>query len=114
MSLQIQLRVVGDVTILVCSGQITLGEATSHFRNTIRDLLKKGSRKLLLDLRAVTYLDSTGIGELVGAYTAATSASAKIRLLRLPEKIYELLQITKLVTLFEVYEDEQAAVRSFH
>lgn len=113
MPVQIEQRIVNGVTVLACSGQITLGQATSLFRNTLREVLQKGTKKLLLDLNHVTYLDSTGIGELVGAYISAQNSEAEIKLSRLPEKIYNLLQITKLVTVFEIFDDEAAAVRSF-
>ena len=113
MSLSIKTRQVGDVTIVGCSGQITLGEATSQFRNTLRDLIKKGDKKILLDLGEVTYLDSSGIGELVGTYTSAANAGAVMKLAKLPRKIYDLLQITKLITVFEVFDDEATAVKSF-
>lgn len=113
MSVQIQTREVNGVSVMACSGTITLGESTSLFRNTLRELLQKGTKKLLIDLGGVTYLDSTGIGELVGAYTSARSAAAQIKLARLPEKIYNLLQITKLITVFEVFDDEAEAIKSF-
>jgi anti-sigma B factor antagonist len=113
MSVQIETREVNGVTIMACSGTITLGQATSLFRNTLRELLQKGATKLLLDLSQVTYLDSTGIGELVGAYTSAHNANAQIKLARLPAKIYNLLQITKLVTVFEIFDDEAEAIASF-
>ncbi len=113
MSVKIDTRVVDGVTIMACSGQSTLGEATSLFRNTLRELLKHGAKKLILDLGEVTYLDSTGIGELVGAYTSAHNAEAQIKLSRLPKKIYDLLQITKLVTVFEIHDDQNAAIKSF-
>ncbi len=114
MPVNIETRVVDGVTIMACAGQITLGQATSLFRNTLRELLQKGAKKLILDLGNVTYLDSTGIGELVGAYTSAHNAEAQIKLARLPKKVYDLLQITKLVTVFEIYDDEAEAVQSFH
>lgn len=113
MSVSIQVRQVGDVTIMSCTGQITLGEATSAFRNTIRDILTKGTRKLLIDLGKVTYLDSAGIGELVGSYSSASRTGATMKLVHLPKKIHDLLQITKLITVFQVFEDEAEAVRSF-
>lgn len=112
-TLKIETRNVDGVTVIGCTGQITLGQATSTFRNTIREQIQAGSKKLLLDLAAVTYLDSTGIGELVGAYTSAHNAEAQIKLARLPLKVRELLHITRLITVFEVFEDEAEAVRSF-
>jgi len=113
MSLTIQTQQVGDVNVVRCAGQITLGEATSQFRNTMRQLLKEGKKSLLLDLQKVTYLDSSAIGELVGSYTSARSAGAQMKLLHLPPKIYDLLLITKLITVFETFDDEVKAVRSF-
>lgn len=113
MSLTIETRQSGNVVILACSGQITLGEATSKFRNTVREMLGKGHKQLLLDLGGVTYLDSSGIGELVGSYTSAANIGATMKLAKLPKKIYDLLQITKLITVFEVFDDEQTAVKSF-
>ena len=113
MPVQIETRQVDGVMIMACSGTITLGQSTSLFRNTLREILQQGSKSVLLDLGQVTYLDSTGIGELVGAYTSAHNAGAQIKLARLPEKIYNLLQITKLVTVFEIFDDEAQAVASF-
>ncbi len=113
MPVKIETRVVNDVAVMSCSGAITLGESTSLFRNTLRELLQGGATKVVIELGGVTYIDSSGIGELVGAYTSAHSASAKIKLACLPRKIYDLLQITKLITVFEVHEDEAECVRSF-
>ena len=113
MSVRIQVRDVNGVSVMVCSGQIILGAASTEFRNTFRELIQRGSKKLVIDLGEVTYLDSTGIGELVGAYTNAYNAQAVIKLASLPEKIYNLLQITKLITVFEIHSDEAEAIRSF-
>ena len=112
MSLTIEQRQVEDVTVLACSGQITLGEATSEFRNRIRELLNQGVKKLVIDLGNVRYLDSSGIGELVGSYTSASNVGAKMKLANLTKKLHDLLSITKLITVFEVYESEEAAVAS--
>ena len=113
MSLQIETRVNGDVTTIACNGDIRLGEGTSLFRNTLRELLKSGVRKIILDLGEVNYLDSTGIGEMVGGYTSAHASGASIRMARLPQKVYALLQITRLVTVFEIYDSEEEALKSF-
>ncbi len=113
MSVKIATRVVDGVTLMSCSGTITLGESTSLFRNTLREILQNGARKLLLNLAEVTYIDSSGIGELVGAYTSAANVNAQIKLAKLPTKIYDLLQITKLVTVFEIFDDEAEAIRSY-
>ena len=113
MSVKITTHVVNGVTVMCCSGTITLGESTSVFRNTLRELLQSGVRKLILDLEQVSYIDSSGIGELVGAYTSAATVNAQIKLAKLPAKIYDLLQITKLVTVFQIFDDEAEAIRSF-
>ena len=113
MALTIEVQHVGSVAVVRCAGQITLGEPTSQFRNTMRELLKNGTIHILLDLQKVTYLDSSGIGEMVGSYTSARSAGAQMKLVYLPPKIYSLLQITKLITVFEVFEDEALAIKSF-
>jgi anti-sigma B factor antagonist len=113
MSVRILVRDVNGVSVMVCSGQIILGAASTEFRNTFRELIQRGSKKLVIDLGEVTYLDSTGIGELVGAYTNAYNAQAVVKLIRLPEKIQNLLQITKLVTVFEIHDDEAGAIGSF-
>ena len=113
MSVRIQVREINGVSVITCSGQIILGASSTEFRNTFRELIQHGSKKLVIDLGDVTYLDSTGIGELVGAYTNAYNAKAVVKLSRLPEKIYNLLQITKLVTVFEIHVDEAAAISSF-
>jgi len=113
MSLSIEQVRVGGVAVIRCSGQITLGEATSQFRNAMRELITAGHKSILLDLAQVRYLDSSAIGELVGSYTSARGAGASMKLVHLPKKIYDLLVITKLLTVFEVFEDEAQAVRSF-
>lgn len=113
MSVQIEIREENGVTVMACSGTITLGQAANTFRNTLRELLQKGTRNLLLDLGGVTYLDSTGIGELVGAYTSAHSVNAQIKLARVPDKVRSLLEITRLNTVFELHDDLAKAVGSF-
>jgi len=106
-------RQVGDVTVIDVSGRITLGEGSSNLREGIRDLLARGNRKILLNLGDVSYIDSSGIGELVSAFTSVANQGGKLRLLNLTKRVRDLLQITKLYTVFEVYDDEAAAVRSF-
>lgn len=113
MSVRIEVREVNGVSVMACSGQIILGAPTSEFRNTFRRLIQGGAKKLVIDLGGVTYLDSTGIGELVGAYTNAYNAKAVVKLASLPEKIYNLLQITRLVSVFEIHPDEASAVQSY-
>jgi len=111
--MKIDTRTVGDVTILDCSGKITLGEGTMAIRNTVRELLKGGGKKIVLNLADVNYIDSSGIGELVSSYTTVTNQGGQLKLLNLTKKIHELLAITKLLTVFQVYDTEQAAVSSF-
>jgi anti-sigma B factor antagonist len=111
--MEIHTRTVGDVHVLDISGKITLGEATKTMRHTISDLLENGGRKIVLNLNDVNYIDSSGIGELVRTYTTVTSEGKQLILLNLTRKIRELLVITKLLTVFQVYDSEQAAVSSF-
>ena len=111
--MEIHTRTVGDVQILDISGKIVLGEATKTIRQTISDLLVNGGRKIVLNLKDVNYVDSSGIGELVRTYTSVTREGKQLKLLNLTEKIRDLLVITKLLTVFQVYENEQAALASF-
>lgn len=114
MSVKLTSRQVGDVTVIDAAGRITLGEGASAFRDTIRGLVNKGDKKLLLNLAEVSYIDSSGIGELVSAYTTVTNSGGQLKLVGLSKRVKDLLQITKLYTVFEVYDDEAEAVRSFH
>jgi anti-sigma B factor antagonist len=111
--MKIENRVVGDVQILDCSGKITLGEGTMAIRNTVRELLKNGNKKIVLNLADVNYIDSSGIGELVSSYTTVTNQGGQLKLLNLTKKIHELLAITKLLTVFPVFDNEQTAIGSF-
>jgi anti-sigma B factor antagonist len=113
MSAKLSTRQVGDVTVIDVSGRITLGEGASAFRDTVRDLSAKGDKKILLNLSDVTYIDSSGIGEMVSGFTTVTNHGGQLKLLGLSKKVKDLLQITKLYTVFEVFDDEAAAVRSF-
>jgi len=111
--MEINKRTVGDIQILDCKGRITLGEGTMTVRNTVRDILVD-NKKIILNLGNVDYIDSSGIGELVSTYTTVTNAGGQLKLLNLTKKIQELLAITKLLTVFHVFEDEQAAIASFN
>ena len=111
--MKIDARTIGDISILDCSGKITLGEGTMAIRNTVREVLKNGGKKIVLNLADVNYIDSSGIGELVSTYTTVTNQGGQLKLLSLTKKIQELLQITKLLTVFQVFDDEQKAVSSF-
>lgn len=111
--MKIETRTAGDVKILDCSGRITLGEGTMIIRNTVRDLLGGENKKIILNLAEVNYIDSSGIGELVSTYTTVTNSGGQLKLLNLTKKIQELMAITKLLTVFQVYGDEQSALSSF-
>ncbi len=113
MTMKASTRQVDGVTIVDLSGRITLGEGSVLLRDTIRDLVTKGSKKILLNLGDVTYIDSSGIGELVSAFTSVRKEGGELKLLNLTKKVHDLLQITKLYTVFEVKDDEAAAVSSF-
>jgi anti-sigma B factor antagonist len=106
-------RQVDGVTIVDMSGRITLGEGSVILRDSIRDLVGKGQKKILLNLGDVTYIDSSGIGELVSAFTAVRREGGELKLLNLTKKVHDLLQITKLYTVFDIKDDEAAAIKSF-
>jgi len=112
-NLKVSTRQVDGVSIVDCSGRITLGEGSIVLRDAVKDLLSKGQRKILLNLGDVNYIDSSGIGELVSAYTTARNQGGELKLLKLTKKVHDLLQITKLYTVFDVKDDEAAAVKSF-
>ncbi len=114
MSVKLTSRQVGDVTVIDAAGRLTLGEGASAFRDYIRDLSAKGSKKILLNLSDVSYIDSSGIGEMVSGFTTITNSGGKLKLLGLSKRVKDLLQITKLYTVFDAYEDEAEAVRSFN
>jgi anti-sigma B factor antagonist len=106
-------RQVDGVTVVDMSGRITLGEGSVILRDTIRDLVGKGQKKILLNLGDVTYIDSSGIGELVSAFTAVRREGGELKLLNLTKKVHDLLQITKLYTVFDIKDDEAGAIKSF-
>jgi anti-sigma B factor antagonist len=112
-ALAISSREVDGVTVLDLSGRITLGEGSVQLRDAIRDLIGKGQQKILLDLGDVNYIDSSGLGELVSAYTSARNQGATVKLLKLTKKVHDLLQLTKLYTVFDIYDDEASAIASF-
>ncbi len=113
MSVKLTTRQVGDVTVVDVAGRITLGEGSSALRDLMRDLVGKSQKKVLLNLGEVSYIDSSGIGELVSGFTTVTNSGGALKLLNLNKRVKDLLQITKLYTVFEVHEDEAAAIRSF-
>lgn len=107
-------RDAGSATVVDIGGKITLGEGSALLRKTIRQLLEEKRMKILLNLADVDYIDSSGIGELVSAYTAVKNRNGELKLLNLTKKVHDLLQLTKLFTVFEVYTDEDTALRTFH
>ncbi len=109
----IDTRQVKDVTILDIHGKITIGEGSAEIRNVVRELLQAGKKKILLNLGDVSYVDSSGIGELVSSFTTVTNQGGQLKLLSLTKKLRELLAITKLLTVFDSYDEEQEAVASF-
>jgi anti-sigma B factor antagonist len=111
--MKIDSRTVGDVHVLDCSGKITLGEGTMAVRNTVRDILKIGGKKIVLNLAEVNYIDSPGVGELVNTYTTVVNQGGQLKLLYLTKKVQEVLAITKLLTVFQVYDNEPATIASF-
>ena len=103
----------GDVTILDLSGKITIGSGEEALRNTVQEILNSGVKKVVINMSGVTMIDSSGIGELVSAYTTATNRGTKLKLAKLPDKVSDILTITQLITVFDVYDNEADAVKSF-
>jgi anti-sigma B factor antagonist len=113
MSVKADLRHTGNVAIVDLAGKITLGEGSGLLRSTIKDLVTSGHKAILLNLKDVSYLDSAGLGEMVGSYASVTHQGGQIKLVNVQSKVHDLLQITKLYTVFAAYSDEAEAVRSF-
>ncbi|HVI10123.1 MAG TPA: STAS domain-containing protein [Candidatus Binatia bacterium] len=106
-------REVSHVTIVDISGRITLGDEIEQLRDTIRSLVAEGKKKIILNLAQVDYIDSSGVGELVAAYTTVRNAGGELKLLALTKKVHDVLYVTKLYTVFDVKDDEFTAVKSF-
>lgn len=113
MALTIATRELDGVTILDLSGRITLGEGAVQLREAIRELIGKGVKKILVGLGEVNYIDSSGLGELVSSYTTAKNQGADLKLLNLTKKVKDVLQVTKLYTVFDIFDDEASAIASF-
>ena len=111
--LNIKKRQAGDVTILDLDGEVRIGDSATALRSSIRDLVAGGSQKILLNLGGVKYIDSSGIGELIANYTTVGRTGGQLKLLNLTEKVQDLLVITKLLTVFDVYDNEADALASF-
>jgi anti-sigma B factor antagonist len=114
MSMKVATRQVDGVTILDLSGRITLGEGSVTLRDAVHDVLAKGSKKILLNLENINYIDSSGIGELVSGFTSVRNAGGELKLLNLTKKVHDLLQITKLYTVFDIWDNEASAITSFN
>ncbi len=112
MTLKLDSREVDGVTVVNCQGRIVFGEESSHLRDYLKQVLSS-TRKLILNFSGVSYIDSGGLGTLVGVYSSARSAGADIKLTGLGQRLRDVLQITKLVTVFEVYDNEQQAIAAF-
>jgi len=106
-------RQIDGVSIVDLSGRITLGEGSTMLRDIVRDMIAKGNKNILLNLGDVTYIDSSGIGELVSAFTTVRNGGGELKLLNLTKKVHDLLQITKLYTVFDIKDDETSAIQSF-
>ena len=113
MSMKASTRQIDGVTVVDLSGRITLGEGSVVLRDAVRELLSKGNKKILVNLADVNYIDSSGIGELVSAFTTVRNQGGELKLLNLTKKVHDLLQITKLYTVFDVHDNEVAAIESY-
>jgi anti-sigma B factor antagonist len=113
MSLKLNTRQVGDIAVIDLSGRLTVGEGSSAIREEVQDLITTGTRKILMNLTEVTYIDSSGIGELVADFTSMSNAGGKLKLTGLTKAVRELLRVTKLTNIFDVHDDEAQALSSF-
>ena len=111
--LDLKERQAGDVTILDLSGEVRIGDSSVALRDSIRNLADQGKKKVLLNLGGVKYIDSSGIGELIANYTTVSRLGGQLKLLKLTDKVQNLLVITKLLTVFDAYDDEAEALKSF-
>jgi anti-sigma B factor antagonist len=111
--MQIEERPVGDVIVLDLKGKVTLGDGDQLLKDKINSLVNQGQRKILLNLEGVPYIDSAGLGEIVRTYTTVSRQGGSLKLLNLTKRIQDLLAITKLLTVFETFDSESEAVRSF-
>ncbi len=113
MSLKINVRETPQAVILDLSGRITLGEPAAELRDTIREFVGQDQKKILLNLADVNHIDSSGLGQLVGSYATVTNAGGQLKLLNLQKRVQDLMQVTKLLTVFDTYSSESTALRSF-
>ena len=113
MSLKLSTREVKDIIIIDLSGRLTMGEPCAAIRDEIRDEIGQGNRKVVFNLGDVSYIDSAGLGELTAAYTSVKNRDGQLKLLNLTKRVHDLMQITKLYTVFDVYDDEKKVIASF-
>ena len=113
MPLTIEPREAGQVSILDITGRIVLGDEIHDLRDAVRSLVSQGKKKIILNLAAVDYLDSSGVGELVGSFTTVRNAGGELKLLNLTQKVHDVLHVTKLYTVFDIKDDEFTAIKSF-
>jgi anti-sigma B factor antagonist len=113
MRIEFKARKHDEITILEARGRLTLGEGTSELRRAIRELMAEGSIRILLNMAGVSHLDSSGLGELVASYTALRNAGGDLKLVSPGRRIHDLLNVTKLFTIFAAFENEPAALASF-
>lgn len=113
MALKLTTRTVDGVTVVEATGRIVLGQETNDLRESLKGLLANGTNKIVVNLANVDFIDSSGLGALVGLYSTANSKGAKIKLAAITRRFHELLMITKLLTVFDVYDNETAAIASF-
>jgi anti-sigma B factor antagonist len=113
MSMQTKLRVVNDIIVIDLSGRITLGEGSVSLRNEIQEVLTKGNKHILLNLGDISYIDSSGLGELISAHTSAKNRGREVKLLNLTRKVRDLMEIVKLSTVFDIFDEEASAIASF-
>lgn len=111
--MRVNVRQRGGVTILDLKGKITIGVGDVALRDAIHEALNAGATRILVNLQDVSTIDSSGVGELVSSYTTVTNRGGKLKLVNLPPKVSDVLQITQLITVFDVYDDEDEALRSF-
>jgi anti-sigma B factor antagonist len=113
MSLRINVRETTDATILDMSGRISLGDALADLRDSIREALAGDQKNILLNLAEVSHIDSSGLGQLIGSYATVNSRGGQMKLLNLQKRVNDLMQVTKLLTVFETYTNEESALKSF-
>lgn len=114
MSVRMRERQVGEITIYDCEGRMTLGEGACMVRDTLREAMRAGKLKIILNMEEVHYTDASGIGEMVSASTTLSLRGGRLKLLNLSKRVKDLLQITKLYSAFDVHDDEGGAIRSFN